>query len=431
MKARKLTFAVITVIIIAVIAGVAVWAYLSLSKPQQRKASVKSSVTATPVVETKVLCAQGGEWKVCVRYKVIKYGNVTYVEFKDAVNRTVRVRVPVRRIVILFYPQLYLAVLGVRDFAKYVVGWRAAAWKQYRYDYYTYFLHYIPQIAKIPDVGDLYRGTFDPEKTISLRPDVVFADKSQYRFYSALRKVEAAGIPVVFIDHGKTLLGPIRSILILGIIFNREERAVKIADWILNKLWLIFSRLSEVKRMGLWRKYRVFLERGFRLWYTQGRYGWGEILYDLGAINIAEGKVPRIGEIQPEYVISQNPDIWIITCSWWVKRPNTPLCGVNVTNKTLIIERAIRFIKLHKGMEKTKAVQEGNVWLIYHDLDHNFNFFGYILLAKILYPQVYRDINATAIINEFFTRFIGVPFRGTWIMHIGKPILERYGVISK
>jgi len=426
MPSVKGVLVAIAVIVAAIVIGVALWIHASQVQPQPKKTTLVSAL----VTETKTLCAQGGEWKVCIDYKIIRTKNATYIEIKDAVNRTVRVKLPVKRIVILFYPQLYLAILGVKDFPKYVVGWRAASWKQYRYDYYTYFLHYMPKIANIPDVGDLYRGTFDPEKTISLKPDVVFADVSQYRFYSELKKVEAAGIPVVFIDHGKTLLGPVKSILILGVLLNRTERAVRIADWILDKLWLVFSRLDEVKRLGLWRKYKVFLERGYRLWYTQGRYGWGEILYDLGAINIAEGKVPRIGEIQPEYVISQNPDIWVITCSWWVKRPNTPLCGVNVTNKTLIIERAIRFIKMHKGMEETKAVREGNVWLIYHDLDHNFNFFGYILLAKILYPEVYKDINATAIINEFFTKFIGVPFKGTWILHIDKSILERYGIVT-
>ncbi len=96
-----------------------------------------------------------------------------------------------------------------------------------------------------------------------------------------------------------------------------------------------------------------------------------------------------------------------------------------MTNKTLIIERAIRFIELHRGMEETKAYREGHVWLIYHDLDHNFNFFGYILLAKILYPQVYKDINATELINEFFEKFIGVLFRGTWMMYIGNYLPHR------
>ncbi len=174
----------------------------------------------------------------------------------------------------------------------------------------------MPQIAHIPDIDDLYRGTFDVEKVISLRPDVVFADKSQYRFYSMLKKIEAAGIPVVFIDHGKTVFGPVRSILIIGLLTGKVKKAKEIASWILSKLYLVFSRLKEVKNLGLWHRYKVFLERGYRLWYTQGRYGWGEMLYNLGAINIAEGKVPRIGEISPEYVIKFNPDIWIITCSW-------------------------------------------------------------------------------------------------------------------
>lgn len=422
MPGRRTVIAVAVIVIAVIVASIAIW---HIATRKTSSLAHEHKPLAKPVIELKEICASGGNYTVCLRYKLIKVGNVTYVEFRDAVNRTVKVKVPVKRIIIAFYPQLYLAVLGIKDFPKYVVGWRAAAWKQYRYDYYTYFLHYMPQIAHIPDIGDLYRGTFDVEKVISLRPDVVFADKSQYRFYSVLKKVEAAGIPVVFIDHGKTVFGPVRSILIIGLLTGKVKKAKEIASWILSKLYLVFSRLKEVKNLGLWHRYKVFLERGYRLWYTQGRYGWGEMLYNLGAINIAEGKVPRIGEISPEYVIKSNPDIWIITCSWWVERPDTPLCGVNVTNKTLIIERAIRFIELHRGMEETKAYREGHVWLIYHDLDHNFNFFGYILLAKILYPQVYKDINATELINEFFEKFIGVPFRGKWMMYIGNYLPHR------
>ncbi len=407
---------------VIIISGVLSYYLAILGKHKMPKKTSQLRYMYTNVSE---VCAVGGGFKVCFKYRIVHRGSSTYVVFKDLVNRTVIVKIPVKRIVITFYPQLYLAVLGVKDFPKYIVGWRAASWKLFRYDYYKYFLKYMPQIAKIPDVGCLYRGTFNPEKVIELHPDVVFADKWQYQYYNVLKKIVDAGIPVVFLDHGKTLFGPVKSILIIGLLTNHLRKAKEIASWILKLLWLIFSRLKHAKKINA----KVFLERGYRLWYTQGRYGWGEFLYLLGAKNIAEGKIPRIGTISPEYVISQNPQYYIITCSWWVKRPSTPLCGVNVTNKTLIIERAIRFIKLHQGIENIQAIKEGNVWLIYHDLDHNFNWFGILLLAKILYPDLFRDINATKLINEFFEKFIGVPFRGTWIFHLGKDILIKYGVL--
>ncbi|NPA99431.1 MAG: ABC transporter substrate-binding protein [Crenarchaeota archaeon] len=416
---------VLIMLVIAVIVVSSVLSYYVMTVKKHYGAKKVSQLRYPRYTNESEVCASGGEFRVCLRYSIVRKGSATYVVFRDLVNRTLMVRVPVRRIVITFYPQLYLAVLGVKDFPKYVVGWRAASWKLFRYDYYEYFLKYMPQIAKIPDVGCLYRGTFNPEKVIELHPDVVFADKWQYQYYNVLKKVVDAGIPVVFLDHGKTLFGPVKSILIIGLLTGHLRKAEEIASWILRLLWLIFSRLAHAKKMNV----KVFLERGYRLWYTQGRYGWGEFLYLLGARNIAEGKIPRIGTISPEYVISQNPQYYIITCSWWVKRPNTPLCGVNITNKTLIIERAIGFIKLHQGIESIQAIREGNVWLIYHDLDHNFNWFGILLLAKILYPDLFRDINATELINEFFEKFIGVPFRGTWILHIGKDILIRYGVL--
>ncbi len=379
----------------------------------------------TKPTEVKELCAEVRLYKVCINYTVTYENGVKYVIIKDAANRTLKIKVPVKRIVIAFYPQIYVALLGT-EWTKYVVGWRAASWKQYRYDYYVVFVEKYPKIENIPDVGNLYRGTFDIDKTIGLNPDVVFADIGQYRFYEdVLKKVEDAGIPVVFIDHGKTMLGPVRGILTLGVLFEKEDRAKELAEWILDKLSLVFERIERVEG-GV----KVFLERGYRLWYTQGRYGWGEILAELKAVNIAEGKVARIGEIDPEYVISQDPEIWIITCSWWIKRPETPLCGVCISNETQVIERAVKFIKMHEGMESTKAVREGNVWLIYHDLDHNFNFLGYLLLAKILYPDLFSDVDTDAIVKEFFSRFMGVEFTGIWMMHLDKTTLTRYGVLS-
>ena len=426
-RAKVVVPIVVAVIIVCVIAGILA-THVSSPSSKAPAYAVQHRATASVLNTTGVheLCAVGGGYRVCIKYRIVKVGNATYVIFKDLVNRTVKVRVPVHRIVILFYPQLYLAVLGVKDFPKYVVGWRAASWKLYRYGYYRYFLKYMPQIAKIPDVGSLYRGTFNPEKTIALHPDVVFADKWQYKYWSVLKKVADAGIPIVFLDHGKTLFGPVKSILIVGLLTGHVKKAQEVASWILRLLWLIFSRLKHAKKLHA----KVFLERGYRIWYTQGRYGWGEFLYLLGLKNIAEGKVPRIGTISPEYVISSNPDYYIITCSWWVKRPNTPFCGLGVTNKTLIIERAIKFIELHQGISTIRAIREGHVWLIYHDLDHNFNWFGILLLAKIFYPDLFRDINATALINEFFEKFIGVPFKGTWLFHLDKDILMKYGILK-
>ncbi len=397
---------------------------ISQTGPQQQ---TRAATTKAPTgAELETICASGGGFRVCVHYKIVYKNGKKYIVFKDLVNRTVEVPVPVHRIVILFYPQLYLAILGGKELPKYVVGWRAASWKLYRYGYYRYFLKYMPEIANIPDVGSLYRGTFNPEKVIALHPDVVFADTWQYKYWDVLKKVAEAGIPIVFLDHGKTLFEPIKSILIIGLLTGHVEKARELASWVLNLLWTIFSRLHHAKKLHV----KVFLERGFRLWYTQGRYGWGEFLYLLGLRNIAEGKIPRIGTISPEYVISQNPDYYIITCSWWIKRPNTPFCGLGVTNRTLIIERAIRFIKLHQGIEDIRAIKEGHVWLIYHDLDHNFNWFGILLLAKIFYPDLFRDINVTKVINEFFEKFIGVPFKGTWLFHIDKDILIKYGILK-
>ncbi|SNS93917.1 hypothetical protein SAMN05446037_102855 [Anaerovirgula multivorans] len=93
------------------------------------------------------------------------------------------------------------ALLG-EDVADYIVGWGNSL-PQHRYDMYEQYLKTIPSLADIVDIGNVENDDFNTEKVIQLNTDVVILtlQVKEQAEKSVLPALEAAGIPVVFIDH--------------------------------------------------------------------------------------------------------------------------------------------------------------------------------------------------------------------------------------
>ncbi len=89
MPGRRTVIAVAVIVIAVIVASIAIW-HIATRKTSSLAHEHKPLVK--PVIELKEICASGGNYTVCLRYKLIKVGNVTYVEFRDAVNRTVKVK---------------------------------------------------------------------------------------------------------------------------------------------------------------------------------------------------------------------------------------------------------------------------------------------------------------------------------------------------
>ena len=91
-------------IIIAIIV-IAIGAYLAISLIPTKPAAPKPGF--------KKLCAKGGIYEVCIDYEITYRNGTKYAIIKDAINRTVEIKVPVKKVVIAFYPQLYLSACDI------------------------------------------------------------------------------------------------------------------------------------------------------------------------------------------------------------------------------------------------------------------------------------------------------------------------------
>ena len=144
------------------------------------------------------------------------------IEITDVTGQKVTLKKPAERVVVQLSASggafLTMAALQGKDVAKTIVGMdpylsklRTDMWDRYKAD--------VPELEKIPLIGNVNDKTFDVEKVISLNPDVIFMPlffKEQYEA-DYKPKIDAAGIPTIYIDyHAEKLENHQKSIEAIG-----------------------------------------------------------------------------------------------------------------------------------------------------------------------------------------------------------------------
>ena len=344
----------------------------------------------------------------------------TKVTIHDLAGRSVTVTVPVHRVVLIDgghtgYIVAVDAVAGVKGL-KAIVGIDLSEWRRVRPQLYYLYVSTHPWLARVADIGASYKH-LDIEKIIALKPDVVIAPPYAYLKLvesGGLERLEKAGIPVVVIDfHSEEWNRTRKSIEILGVLFGASRRAEKLIEWYRRHLELVLHRVQDLNRP------RVYIEAGYRKWHTwSSSYMWGRLIELAGGYNIAGKLFTHSGDVNPEYVAEQKPDVIIVTAGWWLK--GGPRLGPNVTREEAIksllawVNRTI--------LALTPAMRHYRVCSVYHALARTvWDVIGLEYLAKAIHPAAMRDINVTKDLEEFFKEFLSIPFRGTWFICLEPP----------
>ncbi len=344
------------------------------------------------------------------------------IEVIDLKGRHVMVKVPVNRIVLqssgsggAFYT---LLAIGGKDVVKKIVGWDSGL-KMYRKWIWEKFSTAIPALKNIPDVGYIYKGDFSLEKVISLKPDVVIVPPFAYeRGKDEFERLQNVGIPVVVIDyHSETLENHLKTISLIGKLLGNQKRTAELESFYKNQVLKVYSRFPEIKK----RPPKVYVECGMKgpdeYSNTYGNYMWGALVKKCGGINIAEGKIEKWGPINPEYLLKVNPDVIIITGSYWPKAVNSMRLGYFATlseSKRLLSN----FLK-RDGWYTLKAVKNRRVYSIHHGLSRDiWDFVPIQFLAKCFYPEYFKDLNPVESFKEFHKRFLPVSYSGIWMISL-------------
>jgi len=194
---------------------------------------------------------------------------------------------------------------------------------------------------------------------------------------------------------------------VLGLLLNRTERANELVEY-----WKgVLERIEErVKKVEPGRRLRVYFESYTDYTAAGPGTGWDEILRRAGGINVfAESPIPY-PKVSPEAVIEKNPDVILKAV------PSTRFKAYGATDPTPLGE-IYDSILARPGWAEIKAVKEKRVYIICSHYLHDL--FGLIAetayVAKILYPDLFRDMDPTVHLRYFLENNLGIEYSSTWI----------------
>lgn len=341
-------------------------------------------------------------------------------EIVDALGRKVAIETPVRRVAVNFNFEEFTAVAGTEGWTK-VVGISRAPFAGWRPAIFSRYAAVIPNLQDMADLGHTDDNTFSIEKVISLKPDVLFMSEWGWKGIEAHRpQLEAAGVPVVVIDYNAQLLERhLASTRALGKAMGREARAEELAKLYEAKYRDTMERAAKAAPA---RKPVVYFELGQAGADVVGNsYSgtmWGKIVTQLGAVNLADGKLPGPwGPVNAEAVIADDPDHVFIAGSSWVGKPKAVKTGYDATPETT--RATLAPYAARPAWSGLKAVKSGEVHAIEHGLSRSLpDFIATRYVAKQLYPAAFADVYPAAEWEDYHARFLPVAFSGTWFARL-------------
>ncbi|MGR7922163.1 ABC transporter substrate-binding protein [Zobellella denitrificans] len=338
------------------------------------------------------------------------------IRVTDVMGREVILPKPAERVVLGFYYEDYLAVVGPGALDK-VVALSLSPWKDWRPRQFAAYEKVLPTLSAIPDVGNTEDGTFSVERVIAARPDlVILAAWSYEALGEGARQIEAAGIPVVTLDYNaQTVEKHVLSTEVLGKVMGAEDRAQRLAAHYRAAMSDIESRIDHA---GATHK-KVYVELAQQgpseIGNSYGDSMWGELIERLGGTNIAKGQIGNWGPLRPEYVLTEKPDLIFLAGSEWLNKPQAVSVGF-LADPVVTRERIGAYLA-RPGWHDLPAVGKGGVHAIYHGGSRTLSDYIYAqYIAKQLYPDAFGDIDPAENLRRYYQTWLPIQADGVFVL---------------
>jgi iron complex transport system substrate-binding protein len=327
--------------------------------------------------------------------------NAYAVEVTDVLGRKVEVPAEPKRVVLgegrLFYA---LALLDRKEPFKRVIGWQNDMRLLDPHTYAAYERKY-PQIKDIPVIGQASEQSVSAEQILNLKPDLAvfsIAGEGPTQHSPVADLLAQAGIPVLFIDFR---VHPIKnakiSMTALGEVLGRQREAKAYLDFYdrhLTRITDAVANLSDDQRPS------VFLELLPLVWqapgHTTGKSGLGSVVQAVGGHNIAADVVPgALGDVNVEYVLERDPDIYIATGN---RQPGL-LLGAEVPQEQAQV--SLSKVLARDEFAPLRAIREGRAHGLWHDFYNSpYNIIAIEAMATWIHPELFADIDPHATLEE-------------------------------
>ncbi len=334
----------------------------------------------------------------------------------DVDGRQVVLQQPAKRILLGEGRYLNALSLLAPDPVALVAGWLGEL-KRLDSAAYAAYQAKFPAVDEIPLVGVTSEETFSIEKALAVEPDLaVFGTQGHgpSRSSEAIQQLTAAGIPVIFLDfRAQPLENTLPSLMALGQAIGREKEALAYADFYRERMARISSRLDAAKPARP--KVLMDMHAGVRdCCSSPGQGNLGGFIGFAGGHNIGGDVIPGpLGPLNLEYIIDQNPDVYIATGGTNRSNAGGVLVGTGIPEDDT--RDSLRRVAERPGIGSLAAVGMGQVHALWHNFYNSpLNILALEALATWIHPDLFKDVDPAATLAEINSRFLAVPDEGTY-----------------
>ena len=309
------------------------------------------------------------------------------ITITDSKNRSIQVKLPVERIVVLPSDALEMVrALGAKDL---VVGISDGIPREPLF---------WPELKDRPVVGRW--SEVNHELIAELKPDLVIC-YGRWPGPNLEKKLEPFGIKVVRLDFYKIPFLE-KDVETLGRILEKEKRARQFIDWYREKLTLIEKRSKHFGKLP-----DVYVES-----YTEYHsVGPGSGAHDMcvlaGGHNIASDSSIPYPKVTPEWVLAKNPHAII-------KASTVRNCYAMIDSGTL--KHVRNRIMARPAWDNIRAVQDGKVYVMASNIWTGPRaIIGISYMAKWFHPDLFKDLDPEELHREYLRRFQDIKYQGIYV----------------
>jgi len=337
----------------------------------------------------------------------------------DVVGREVTIPAPAKRVILGEGRQLITLSLLVPDPAAIIAGWTGDFAKSGGLLYDEYHKRF-PAIAKIPLIGTSGKETVSTEQIIALKPDLAIFGAGSHgpdaKSADVIRALEAAGIPIVFIDFR---LHPFKhtvpSMELLGKVLGREAQANAFVEFYnrrMNHIKGTLAKQTELKRP------KVYMEmiRGAVPPGSPGKGNLGEFIEFVGGNNIGAILPGEVGTLNMEYVIGEQPDVYIAT---GIAKPGEEGLVIGQSVYTFQTQASLAKLAGRPVVSPLNAIKENKVYGMWHLFyDSPLNIAAVEAIAKWTHPELFGKLQPHGVLKEINERFLALPLKGVYFAEL-------------
>lgn len=337
----------------------------------------------------------------------------------DVVGREVTIPRPAKRIILGEGRQLITLGLLVPDPVAITAGWTGDFVKSGGWLYEDYRKHF-PALDDIPLIGTSGKETVSTEQIISLKPDLAIFGAGSHgpdaKSADIIRQLEAAGIPIVFIDFRlHPFKNTVPSMELLGKVLGRETQADAFVAFYNRRMNHIRGTLAKHKDL---KRPKVYMEmiRGAVPPGSPGKGNLGEYIEFVGGHNIGTILPGEVGTLNMEYVISEQPSIYVAT---GIAKPGEEGLVIGQHIFTYQTQESLTKLASRPVVSPLNAIKENNVYAMWHLFyDSPLNIAAVEALAKWTHPELFGKLKPHGVLKEINERFLAVPLKGVYFAEL-------------